>query len=437
MRWFLLFAFAALASLLAQQKPNTRFEAVRPILEKRCLACHGERGAGGLRLLTRAQLMRGGFHGPVIVTGKPEASLFLQTLEMKPGSSPLAMPPGMQLPAAERETIRAWIADGAPWPDNISLGTKSPANAEADLVTRLWKRISSNTAFASGAYKERIPGTDVTFDVAPIPAGEFLMGSPGNETGRREDEGPQRRVTVEAFWMQAREVTWNEYRLFQFEEAAELANIDPLVDGVSRPTKPYVEMSFGMGTDGFPAISMTQHAANKYAQWLSAKTGRFYRLPTEAEWEYACRAGETAAPDEKQLADVAWYTRNSNEKYQLVGAKKPNRWGLYDMLGNVAEWTLDQYAPYAPGNATSPWVKASQPYPHSVRGGGWADEPGSCRCAARNSSDPSWKMQDPQLPKSIWYMTDAQWLGFRLVRPVKTPSAKQMQAYWNSGVERD
>jgi formylglycine-generating enzyme required for sulfatase activity len=179
---------------------------------------------------------------------------------------------------------------------------------------------------------------------------------------------------------------------------------------------------------------MTQHAANKYAEWLSAKTREFYRLPTEAEWEYACRAG---GPDPTPLGDYAWYGPNSKDGYHLVATKKPNAWGLYDMLGNVMEWTLDQYAPYKPGDAVNPWVVATALYPHAVRGGSWNDAADMVSCAARVASDPSWKQQDPQLPKSIWYHTDAQWLGFRLVRPAKIPSADEMFHYWNSGVEKD
>ncbi len=127
-----------------------------------------------------------------------------------------------------------------------------------------------------------------------IPAGEFAMGAAAGQ-GRKKDEQPQHKVKLDAFWMQAHEVTWDEYGLFMFAsaKAVETSAKDEAVDAVSRPTRPYVEMSFGMGSNGFPAISMTQHAANKYAEWLSAKTGDFYRLPTEAEWEYACRAGIT------------------------------------------------------------------------------------------------------------------------------------------------
>ncbi len=315
----------------------------------------------------------------------------------------------------------------------------SPAarNTEIENVRRIRERILANQQADSAkqAYKVTLPGTTVSYDVVPIPAGEFLMGSPDSDPQHKPDEQPQHKVRVTAFWMQAREVTWDEYRLFMFaNQAGEVAHKDDLVDGVSRPTRPYVEMSFGMGINGYPAISMTQHAANKYAEWLSAKTNEFYRLPTEAEWEYACRAG---AGEPSRLTDYAWYSANSGGKYQKVGTKKPNAWGLHDMLGNVMEWTLDQYRPYSAASETDPWVVAAKPYPISVRGGSWNDPPAMLRCASRVASDPSWKQEDPQLPKSIWYETDAQWLGFRLVRPAKVPSAEQMYKYWNSGVEHD
>jgi formylglycine-generating enzyme required for sulfatase activity len=306
---------------------------------------------------------------------------------------------------------------------------------EHATVQQLHRKIAATSpGDPARRYSVTIPGTAVSYDMVPVPGGEFDMGSAATP-----GESPVHKVRIEPFWMQAHEVTWDEYRLFMFaRQAGETENRDALVDAVSRPTKPYVEMSFGMGINGYPAISMTQHAANKYAEWLSAKTGQFYRLPTEAEWEYACRA---ASPPPSKLDDVAWYGANSNGKYQQVAKKKPNAWGLYDMLGNVMEWTLDQYQPgygqFAGKIVTEPWVRATKPYPHAVRGGSWNDNADLVTCTARVASDPSWKMEDPQLPKSIWYHTDAQWLGFRLVRPVKIPSADEMFAYWNSGVEQD
>jgi formylglycine-generating enzyme required for sulfatase activity len=307
----------------------------------------------------------------------------------------------------------------------------SVAFCQDAAVQKIHERISKAQGHKAGAYSVTIPNTTIGFDMVPIAAGEFEMGSKD-----KPDEQPVHRVKLDAFWMQAHEVTWDEYRLFMFaSQGGETAAKDQVVDAVSRPTKPYVEMSFGMGINGFPAISMTQHAANKYAEWLSARTGEFYRLPTEAEWEYACRAGGTGQP--AKLEDVAWFAANSGGKYQLVAKKKPNAWGLYDMLGNVMEWTLDAYAPYRPSPQTNPWTRSSAPYPHAVRGGSWKDPAGALTCTARTASDAAWKQQDPQLPKSVWYMTDAQWVGFRLVRPSKVPSAAEMERYWNNGVEHD
>jgi formylglycine-generating enzyme required for sulfatase activity len=281
------------------------------------------------------------------------------------------------------------------------------------------------------------------------------MGSPEGEAGRRPDEGPQHKVKIDPFWMGQCEVTWNEYELFQFpEEEKKRRNarksdpaIHALADAVSRPTTPYVEMSFGMGKDKFPAISMTQHAANTYCKWLSAKVGQFYRLPTEAEWEYAARAGTTTAysfgDDPSKLGEYAWYAENSDLKYQKVGTKKPNPWGLHDMHGNVVEWCLDQYDPeaykqFVTATAENPWLKATKPYPHVARGGSWDDDAVHLRSAERRASSPAWKQQDPQLPKSIWYHTDAQFLGFRIIRPLKTPPQPvELRKYWTSGVERD
>ncbi len=410
-----------LAALLQGQE----FQQVRPILEASCLGCHGpQKALGNLRFDTAAGVAK------AIVPGAPDKSRLLLSAErgtMPPGGPPLT--------AAQRGSLRTWIAAGAKWPEGVALGVKTAGKPdERATVEQLHHRIAASPNDPFQPYKTTIPGTVVSFEMVPIPGGEFTMGS--------AEEPPQRKVKLDPFWMASREVTWDEYRLFMFANlSGEKERADAAVDAISRPTRPYVEMSFGMGLNGYPAISMTQHAANKYAEWLSARTGRFYRLPTEAEWEYACRAGTGAVysfgGDASKLGDYAWFSANSNSKYEKVGTKKPNPWGLYDMHGNVMEWTLDQYAPYAAGPAVMPWVKATRPYPHVARGGSWNDEPEALRCSARMASDPSWKMQDPQLPKSIWYLTDAQWLGFRLVRPVKVPSAAGMYGYWNSGVEKE
>ncbi len=313
--------------------------------------------------------------------------------------------------------------------------------AELAAVERIRARIDARSKEAPAAakpYTVTIPNTTVTYSMVPVPAGEFMMGA--TETGK-PDEQPPHKVRLDAFWMQAHEVTWDAYLMFMFaDQARESGKPDAIVDALSRPTAPHLEMSFGRGNSGFPAISMTQHAANKFAQWLSAKTGEYYRLPTEAEWEYACRAG-TAGPG--PLDEVAWFKKNSATPaftagtYHTIGTKKPNAWGLYDILGNVMEWTLDQFAPYTPAAAENPWVRSTKAYPHAVRGGSWNDTEAGVRCTARVASDASWKRQDPQLPKSVWYMTDAQWLGFRLVRPAALPAAEQMYRAWNNGVEVD
>ena len=296
-------------------------------------------------------------------------------------------------------------------------------------------------------YAELLGGTKIKFEMVPIPGGKFVMGSPEDEAGRQEDEGPQHAVIVEPFWMGKYEVTWDEYEnwMFSLEKArrefaaAKPTKLDLLADAVTRPTKPYTDMTFGMGKEGFPVICMTQLAAKVYCQWLSAKTGRYYRLPTEAEWEYACRAGTTTAysfgNDPAGLGEYAWYFENSNEKYHPVGQKKPNAWGLHDIHGNVAEWCVDYYVPgfYAtmPRDlpAKKPLAVPAKRYPRVVRGGSWDDEPPLLRSAARRGSDKEWSVQDPQIPQSIWYHTDALFAGFLLVRPLREPAEEEKAKY--------
>jgi len=304
-------------------------------------------------------------------------------------------------------------------------------------------------------YTEQISGTDVGFDMVPIPGGEFVMGSPEGEANRKPDEGPQHKVRVDPFWMGKYEVTWDEYDIWSFSldiqrrkvTGGEANERDKIADAITRPTKPYTDMTFDMGHDGYPAICMTQLAAKMYCKWLSAKTGHFYRLPTEAEWEYACRAGTTTAysfgDDPAKMDEYAWSLENSDDKYQKIGKKKPNPWGLYDMHGNVAEWVLDQYhedfykKSAMNGTANNPLAVPTKVYERVVRGGSWNDEPDLLRSAARVYSNPDWKIQDPQIPQSIWYLTDALHVGFRVVRPLRVPDEAERQRLQLEPIPKD
>ena len=297
-------------------------------------------------------------------------------------------------------------------------------------------------------YNQYILDNNLNLEMRPIVGGQFLMGSPLNENNRLADEGPVHKVEVDSFWMAKYETTWDLYNLFTSRSLDNLqpkfnsnneVNID--VDAVSGATTPYVEMSFGMGTDGFPAISMTQLAAKKFCQWLSAITGNFYRLPTEAEWEYACRAGTQSSysfgDDINELSDYAWFKDNSGNKYQKVGLKLPNNWGLYDMHGNVSEWTLDAYSSTTylkslQNLSKNPYTKPLKLYPRVVRGGSWKNSHYRLRSASRQGSSKQWKKQDPQIPRSKWWHTDAQFVGFRIVRPYKTPTVEEQNDYWNN-----
>ena len=303
----------------------------------------------------------------------------------------------------------------------------------------------STLAFAQKEYVEKISGINNELHMQFIPRGNFMMGSPKFEQGHFGDEGPQHEVAIDEFWMSRHEITWDLYNLFVTRELDSKQRTKTVesevqldVDAVTGATTPYVEMSFGMGVDNYPAICMTQLAAVKFCEWLSAMTGHFYRLPTEAEWEYACRAGTDSAfsfgDDPNLLTDYAWFGENSQDKYQKVGTKKANPWGLYDMHGNVAEWTLDQYVPtiYSKREQieTNPLVEGEKVYPKVVRGGSWMDNTNRLRSAARRPSSKKWKRRDPQIPKSKWWHTDAPFVGFRVVRPLKTPSVEEQKKYW-------
>ena len=268
-----------------------------------------------------------------------------------------------------------------------------------------------------------------------IPGGTFTMGSPDDEPGRDPDEGPRHQVTLQPFWIGKFEVTWDEYDQYAFATdlkppATNAAALPPGSDAVTRPTPPYGDESFGWGKGRQPAINMGWHAATEYTHWLSTVTQKAYRLPTEAEWEFAVRAGSTGAYSFEggtgALADHAWYGANAGDRPHTVGEKKSNAFGLHDMHGNVAEWCIDQYdeKAYARGGGGTPVLSPvllpmAARFPRVLRGGSWADEAKELRSAARRGSTEALSRRDPQSPQSIWWHTDAQHVGFRVVRAVE------------------
>jgi formylglycine-generating enzyme required for sulfatase activity len=326
-------------------------------------------------------------------------------------------------------------------------------------------------------YQQEIPGTGQSFHMVPIPGGTFLLGSPESEIGRNTDEGPQVKVTIAPFWMSQHEVTWAQYQSFmglysqlkqiqglryRLSDQAEskklqaqlkalgaedllkhLQRLPEDVDAITAPTELYEpDITYEYGSDADqPAVTMTQYAAKQYSKWVSKLTGFFYALPSEAEWEYAARAGAKTAyhfgDDAAQLGEYAWYAENADSQLHKVGTKKPNRWGLYDMHGNVAEWVLDGYDPggFTPDGQTR-W--STEVFPRVIRGGSWESTAAACRNSARLASDDeAWKEEDPNLPKSPWWLTTdpARGVGFRLIRPLAPPSDEEKKKYWEIDAE--
>lgn len=310
-------------------------------------------------------------------------------------------------------------------------------------------------------YKAKIPGTDIEFEMMPIPGGKFTMGSPDDEDDRREDEGPQFTVSVEPFWMGKHEVTWLEYKrfmemdhLFKVLDRKKVRKMLDVfdVDAVTAPSPLYKpEVTYAAGeSDDQPAATMSQYAAKQYTKWLSRTADDFYRLPTEAEWEYACRAGTTTpfyfGEDDTDLEDHAWLANNSDEERHAVGQLKPNPWGLHDMYGNVAEWVLDAYnedgythvEAGAELDVTKAFAKPEEVYGRVVRGGSFELEIEDCRSAARIGSEEEWKTEDPNFPQSPWWYTDmpGTGVGFRMMRPLTPPKTLEARdEFWKADVE--
>lgn len=219
-------------------------------------------------------------------------------------------------------------------------------------------------------YVETIRGTDVEFEMVWIAS--------------------------HGFWIGRTEVTWDEY--LAYCDFGERESIPPGVDAVSRPSKPLETFPYDRewGTGRRPAVGISWNAAKQYCRWLSSHTGRTYRLPTEAEWRAACGR----APSD--IDAFAWHAGNSGGMTREVATKRPNEFGLFDMLGNVQEYTADAFDPAEPE-----WP--------ALRGGSWEQSAGECAPSARVGFDEFWVLDDPNVPPGVWWVPEGQSIGFRVL----------------------
>ncbi len=334
----------------------------------------------------------------------------------------------------------------------VSLTALASQQKDEDRVVPQKVTVPAKVELPPKNFTQEIPSAEMKFDMVYVPGGEFVMGSPDTEEGRKPDEGPQRKVKVNPYWIAKYEVTWAEYYGFWKDQSLFVAGEVPdqiaktlPADAITRPTNTYVDELYEHGREGHPVICMSHHAAMTYCHWLRWKTKLPFRLPTEAEWEFACRAGQTGPygfDSGEKLSDYAWYLENSaNQKdtdkagnkgaadeptTHIVGKLKPNKFGIHDMHGNVWEWCLDQYdaKSFEKLAADKLYIGAfKKPEPdvkwgHVVRGGSYADKPDRLRSAARRVSEPRWVKDDPQGLSSIWWLTNMDVIGFRVCLPV-------------------
>jgi formylglycine-generating enzyme required for sulfatase activity len=259
----------------------------------------------------------------------------------------------------------------------------------AVLAGALLFAVEADTAQAPGAssqgFTETIPGTLVKFEMVPVPGGSI------------EIDGAT--VNVEPFLIERTETTWDMYDVFALglDSPRDTAG----ADATTRPSQPYGAPDYNWGHAGFPVMSVTRNAAEQFCKWLSTKTGKRYRLPTEAEWVRAAElaAGSTGTPASRE--PMTWHRGNSKGTTHAVGKRTPDALGLSDLFGNVAEWVM---------------TKDDQMV---TRGGSFRDRLEETGPAARAPYDASWQERDPQLPKSRWWLSDGPFVGFRVVTSPK------------------
>ena len=312
---------------------------------------------------------------------------------------------------------------------------------------KIYESATEVTAFEN--FIETIPGTAASISMIAVPGGEFTIGSPDDEPFREDNEGPQRRVRISPFFMGEVEVTWDQFWAFYSETMSEgrtppaviyANNSRDDIDAVSGPTPPFGLPDQGWGMGSRPAITMTHYSAQTFCQWLSLKTGKKYRLPTEAEWEYAARGGtqtpyffegnprklsnkgflkDIFEPDTTGIDSHVIYINNSDNRSQEPSETRPNPFGLKNMLGNVMEYCEDWYADDSYESITDGELDPRGPSEgteHVVRGGHYNSDAAELRSAARSHTEhDDWLRTDPQNPKSIWWYSDVKGIGFRVV----------------------
>lgn len=207
------------------------------------------------------------------------------------------------------------------------------------------------------------------------------------------------RVPEGNFWLGRTEVTWDEYLLYCGFNQAHPGAADG-VDGIARPSKPLdthpYDRRWGLGRR--PAVGMSWSAARGYCAWLSSRTGRQFRLPTEAEWLLAC--GAAPAP----MDAYSWNAGNSGGRTQEVGKRLANARGFFDLLGNLWEYCDNPADPALPETAV-------------LRGGSWREAGGALNPAARLVFDDNWTLRDPNFPPGVWWVPEGDHLGFRVLQP--------------------
>jgi len=314
----------------------------------------------------------------------------------------------------------------------LDIGSQSAqiAVAAAAAAAAFWlpQHVPAADSESCSRYTETVvfdDGRRISFDMVLVPGGTFVMGSAAGDPRGRDDERPARRVRLRDFYLCDKETTL-ELFLAYYEQTTSARNdkknhgkTSGHVDAITGPTLVYGDITMGY-SPRHPAVGMTWHNAANFCLWLSAKTGRKYRLPTEAEWEYACRKGIAGCGnDPNRIGDFAWYKANSGGQTHPVGLKKPDSLGIHDMLGNVLEWTSDFYSTKAYNTDPNEAVLDNPSGPaggtvHVARGGDYTSGAADLRCAARSFEEKGWRSGDPQIPKSTWWLPQMDFIGLRV-----------------------